>query len=219
MYIFKPHQAIEVITSYLPDNPTIIEVGAFHGFDTMKMAQRWPQGNIHAFEPVPTLFEQLKKSTAHIKHVTCYQYALSNKNTTATFYIAEKPHKPGTPCQAGSLYKPKERLEWSPIKFPHTIKVKTITLPTWAKKNNVDRIDCLWLDTQGHELAILHKAQNMLKKIRVIYTEVGFIEGYENQPKYEHVKTWLEQNGFNEVGRDFENMSDWFFGNVLFVRI
>ncbi len=45
MYIFKPHQAIEVITSYLPDNPTIIEVGAFHGRDFENMSD-WFFGNV-----------------------------------------------------------------------------------------------------------------------------------------------------------------------------
>ena len=218
MHIFKPHQAIEIIATYLSSNPTIIEAGAFDGADTKRMATCWPGGTIHAFEPVPSLFEKLANNTNDLVNAHPYQLALSNTNGSATFYISEKKEKPGIACQAGSLHKPNKRLVWSPLLFPKTITVPTITLQTWAKKNNIKQIDCLWLDTQGHELAILQAAQNILKTVTAIFTEVGFIQNYEGQPTYEAIRKWLATHGFEEVGRDFENMNDWFFGNVLFVR-
>lgn len=219
MIIFKPYEALDIMASYLPDNPVIVEAGAFDGSDTMKMAVQWPHGTIHAFEPVPELFEKLVSNTKDFKHVHCYQLALSDINGTATLYVSEKEEKPGVPSQASSLRKPKERLEWSPLQFPHTIQVPTITLEAWAHEYGVNHaIDCLWLDVQGHELNILRAAPNIVKNVKVIYTEVGFVEGYEGQPQYEEVKAWLEKHGFQEVGRDFENMTDWFFGNALFVQ-
>lgn len=218
MHIFKPHQAIDLIASYLPNNPIIIEAGAFDGTDTIKMAQRWPQGSIHAFEPVPELFEKLIYKTKNFPNIHCYQLALSDTNGSATFYVSEKSERPGIPSQVGSLLKPKDRLAWSPLIFPKTIHVQTITAETWAHENSTNQIDCLWLDAQGHELSILRAAQNMLKHVRVIHTEVGFIEGYEGQPCYEQIKSWLEEREFQEIGRDFENTTDWFFGNTLFVQ-
>jgi FkbM family methyltransferase len=216
--IFKPHQAIENIKPYLPENPVIIEAGAFNGNDTQKLAAAWPRGIIHAFEPVPELFEQLKKNTAHLPNVICYPLALSDHDGTATFHVAEKPHKPNIPTQAGSLHKPKERLAVSPIIFPRTTTVQTITLDSWAQHYNIKQVDFLWLDTQGHELAIIQAAPHTRELVTAVYAEVGFIEAYEQQQTYLSVKSWFEAHGFYEAGRDFQNEEQWFFGNVLFVK-
>ena len=218
MIIFKSHEALKHIKQHLPSNPIVVEAGAFNGNDTQKMANLWPKGTIHTFEPVPEIFVQLKKNTAHLPNVHCHQLALSDQNGTAQFHLAEKPEKPGVPTQAGSLRKPKKRLQWSSIQFPRTINVQTITLDSWVQQNNIDHVDFLWLDIQGQELDVLKTAPHILPTVKVIYTEVSFIESYENQPLCEEVKTWLEQHGFKEVGRDFTDQKKWFFGNALFVQ-
>ncbi len=199
MIIFKTHQALDYIQKYLPNNPVIVEAGAFDGKDTLRLVQQWPHATIHAFEPVPDIFEQLKKNTEHLNNVHRYPLALSNTTGTATFYVSEKPNKPGKPTQAGALHKPKERLKHSPIEFPHTIDVPTITLDDWATQNNIDHVDMLWLDMQGYELPVMQAAPNILKTVNVIFTEVAFIEAYENQPQYKDVRGWLENNGFTMI--------------------
>ena len=218
MLIFKSHKALEHIKQYLPKNPIILEAGSFTGSDTIRMAHMWPAGHIHAFEPVPELFQKLKHRTSEYKNVTCYQYALSNHDGSATFYISEKPDKPGTPSQASSLLQPKKRLEHSPLIFPHTIIVQTITLHTLAKTHNINHLDMLWLDMQGHELAVLQASKCILKTVNVIFTEVSFIESYKNQPQVNKVTQWLQKYGFTCVGQDYVNQKDYFFGNRLFVK-
>lgn len=218
MIIFHPHKTINAIEQFLPNNPIIVEAGAFDGNDTNKMAQRWPQGTIHAFEPVPEIYERLLKNTTKHNNIVYHPYALSNKNDTELFYISERPTKPGIASQAGSLHAPKERLTKSPLIFPRTMMVNTITLPTWAAHNNIIHIDLLWLDTQGHELAILQAAEQLLPHIRVILAEVSFIESYHNQPLYNDVIQWMTQHGFEHIGCDFADQTKTFFGNALFIR-
>jgi len=116
------------------------------------------------------------------------------------------------------LHKPKERLSKSPLIFLRTTQVNTITLDEWAQENDVERIDLLWLDTQGHELAILQAAPKMINHIGVILAEVAFGENYENQPQYTDVVAWMEQHDFDHVGRDFADTTKSFFGNALFIR-
>jgi len=218
MITFKPHKVFDHITPYLPANPIIIEAGAFTGQETITMATRWPHATIYAFEPVPAIFAQLEQNTAHLPNVHCYNIALSSSTGTAEFYVSEKPTKPGIPSQAGSLQKPKERLKHSPMQFPYVIEVPTITLDGWARQHNINHVDMLWLDMQGHELSVLQAAPRILPTVSVIYTEVGFIEAYEGQPTYEVVKNWLESQGFTMIGKDFVDQTAWFFGNALFVR-
>jgi FkbM family methyltransferase len=217
MIIFNSYKTIEVIQQFLPDNPVIVEAGAFDGHDTKKMVSQWPQSTIHAFEPVPEIFERLTKNTSMLPNIHRYPVALSDHTGTAEFYISEKPTKPGIASQAGSLHKPKERLSRSPIIFPRMATVQTITLDEWADKNGVEAIDLLWLDTQGHELAILQAAPKMIHNIKVVLAEVSFIESYEGQPLYEDVVAWMTEHGFDLVGRDFADTTQSFFGNALFV--
>jgi FkbM family methyltransferase len=147
-----------------------------------------------------------------------YPVALSDHIGTAHFYISERPNRPGIASQAGSLHKPKERLSKSPLIFPRTMTVPTITLDQWAYENGISMIDLLWLDTQGHELAILQAAPRMIGNIKVVLAEVSFIESYEGQPRYEDVVAWMVDHGFEYVGRDFIDTTTSFFGNVLFVK-
>lgn len=218
MIIFNSHKTIETIKQFLPDDPIIVEAGAFDGNDTRKMALQWPKGIIHAFEPVPEIYERLLKNTSMLPNVRHYPLALSDHTGTSEFYISEKPSKPGVASQAGSIHKPKERLSKSPIIFPRMTTVQTITFDQWADENGVSVIDLLWLDTQGHELVILQAAPKMVPNIRVILSEVSFIESYEGQPLYEDVVAWMAEHGFEQVGRDFADTNQTFFGNALFVR-
>lgn len=218
MMYFSKQNLLQLIRPYLPENPIIVEAGAFDGTDTKKLSAFWPKGTVHAFEPVPEIFQLLTEKTQHLSNVVRHHVALSEKNGAAQFYVSEKPSAPGKPFQAGSLLQPKERLEWSDAIYKTTIEVPTITIKDWARKQSIKHIDFLWLDAQGHELAILKGAQDLLNTVTVIYTEVQFVHAYENQPLYEEVKAWLQERGFKQLAQDFKDQTSWFYGNVIFVK-
>lgn len=204
--------------TYLPENPIIVEAGAFNGGDTKKLSAQWPKGTVYAFEPVPAIFKELEKTTAHLPNVIRYPFALSDTTGTATFHMAHNPQKQSPIHQAGSLLAPKERLSWSPVRYTSTIEVATITLEDWVTKNGISVIDFMWLDAQGHELAIIKSAGHYVHKIRAIYTEVSFVRAYENGNSHKEIEAWLLNQGFYEAGRDFTNTTSWFYGNVLYVN-
>jgi FkbM family methyltransferase len=162
------------------------------------------------------LQKTLQKKTAPYKNITTYGYAVSDTTGNAPLHIAEK--KSGTITQASSLRAPYERLQWSPIQFPYTIPVPTITLDAWATEYIVHKIDFLWLDAQGHELSILRASPQILSTVQLLYTEVGFVEAYTGQDTADAVCEWLCMQGFIPVAKDFTDTSSWFFGNILFVR-
>lgn len=218
MKIFKKKELFALIAPLLNQSPVIVEAGAFDGTDTKKLGAFWPQGRVHSFEPVPDIFELLTKNTEHLSNVIRHPLALHNQTGTAVFYVSEKPSRPEQPFQAGSLLRPTKRLEWSPIEYKKTITVATITLDEWAAQQGIARIDFLWLDVQGNVLPILQAAVEILKTVTVLYLEVEFIQAYENQYHYGDIKVWLEERGFVEIGKDFENTDKWFYGNVLFCR-
>jgi FkbM family methyltransferase len=203
----------------MPPHPLIVEAGAFDGQDTLHMLKQWPsaQTKIYSFEPVPEIFARLEKNTQNYPQVTRYQQALGDHCGTETFFISEKENKPGIPSQAGSLLHPHQRLSHSSMQFPRTITVPTIDLDTWAHQTGVDQIDLLWLDTQGMEYQILAAAPHTLRKVRILYTEVGFYENYKNQKTYLPLVAWLTQQGFTIIGKDFIDTDRSFFGNILLI--
>src|SRR5437762_13499022 len=112
MIIFKQHHVLDVLRPYLTDSPLIIEAGAFVGHDSIKMAKKWLNGVVHAFEPVPIIFDELIVRTAQYPTIVPHKYALSAFNGRAPLHVAHKPTR-DFPTQASSLHVPHKRSEWS----------------------------------------------------------------------------------------------------------
>lgn len=209
--VSQPRVTMEMIASVLPASPVIVEAGAHNGSETVAMSAAMPGCTIHAFEPVPAVFAKLAERTKDLPNVRRHPLALSDRNVSSPMFVSS-----GETDAASSLLKPKEHLRAIPrVRFETTIEVRAVTLSDWARENNVGRVDFLWLDMQGHELAALRGAGDLLDTVTAIYTEVSLIELYEDAPLYHEVRTWLEHRGFRVHGVDFSYAEA---GDVLFVR-
>jgi len=208
--------ALKMITSILPQNPIIIEAGAYDGGDTVKLASMWPKGHVFAFEPVPELYKKVVNTTQGFDNISSYPLALSDKEGTADFFVSSQDTTPDEPYASGSLLAPEKHL----VEYPHILFKKKLIIPTttidlWANKNNIDHVDFIWLDTQGSELRILKNAIKTLKTVKAVLAEVEFIEAYKNQPLFTEIKEWMENNGFKLEALHLG--CDW-SGDALFVR-
>jgi FkbM family methyltransferase len=215
MIIVPRHQLLSFLVPLLPENPTIIEAGAFWGHDSLKMAQLWPKGIVHAFEPVPEIFDELVKRTDYMPNIMCHQQALSNTNDPVILHLA---HKKNRLTQASSVHEPYERLQCSSIIFSEQIMVPATTLTSFIKKNNISAIDLLWLDIQGHEFAVLSHNLALISCIKILYLEVYFIQAYKNHLLHHEIIQWLEKHNFQVIAKDFINETENFFGNILCVQ-
>ena len=199
------------ITRFLPSNPIIVEAGAHNGSDTIEMSKTWPEGTVYAFEPIPEIFDRLVRRTRGLNNVHLFPLALSDKTGTANIFVSSGPSD-----GSSSLMAPKEHVLVHPdVHFKKTIVIRTITLDVWAKENGIERVDFLWLDMQGYELAMLKASSRILQTVRVIHTEVSLKELYEGVPLYSEVRKWLDERGFR-VEREELLWAD--SGDVLFVR-
>lgn len=200
------------IARYLPRDPIIVEGGAHIGTDTVDMSRIWPNGVIYAFEPIPEIFERLKQTTSTCSNVFCQRAALSDWEGAARMFVSS-----GASDQSSSLMRPKDHLLNHPdVRFDDTAHVQSVTLDEWARRNSVDRVDFLWLDVQGNELAALQGGQRLLPTVRAMHLEVSVKEVYEGAPLYDQVRAWLGDRGFR-VERE-KVPAGWDGGNVLFVR-
>ncbi len=181
----------ELAYSYIPEGAVVIEAGAHIGVHTAEMA-RLRNCRIHAFEPVPHIFAQLRENTRPFANVTCYNLALSDRTGFADMFVSS-----GGSDGSSSLLTPKEHLNTNPdVLFEEKIRVETSTLDDWAARQGIARVDYMWLDMQGAEYAMLQASPNLLKTVRVIFTEVSLMELYEGTPLYPEFKRWLQGQGF-----------------------
>lgn len=203
--------AKDLIVRFLPNDPIIIDAGAHDGTDTKELALLWPDGMIYAFEPVPSLFYRLCNRTLYLHNVRQHQEALGSKTGIAIFHVSG-----GSSDGSSSLLAPKRHLDFHPsVSFDQMIDVNVFTLDDWAAIHDIQKIDLMWLDMQGSELAMLKASPRMLATTKVIYTEVSLVELYEGCPLYDEVKNWLSLQGFEVV---WEGLPWPDGGNVLFVR-
>lgn len=208
-----PIEVLALVKNYLPNNPIIIEAGAYNGDDSKSMALFWPDAQIHSFEPIPELYVTLKESVKNFSQIQTYCLAIGDYVGVGTMFVSENiPH---IPSQSSSLLEPKDHLLYSPVQFPRTIDVVVKTFDAWAQENSVDHVDFMWLDMQGYELNALKACPQILSTVKAILTEVEFVEAYKGQYLFDDVKTWLESQGFTMIAI---NTSCGWFGDALFVR-
>lgn len=225
---FRPDDARAVLNfskRFLPNNPIVVEAGAFNGLETKHMALLWPKGQIHAFEPVPEIYKWLKKTTHSLPNVFTYKLALGNNTGKTSFMPSVSKNNP---YASGSVLKPKEHLNFAThVQFEKPIAVDMVTLDEWAKNRNINHVDILWLDMQGFELHTLMASKTILNTVKLIYTEVEFVEAYEGQYLYKDVKAFLESKGFKLIAKDFKDseannknikIGQRWYGNALFKK-
>jgi FkbM family methyltransferase len=195
----------------LPSAPVIVEAGAHGGGDTVRLARGWPRGHVHAFEPVPSLFERMSTRVRNRHNVSCYPLALSDSVGSAEIFISS-----GASDASSSLLRPTGHLVEHPqIDFNQVVDVPVTTLDAWAHEHGIDTVDFMWLDLQGGELAALRGASTLLVRVRVVYSEVSLKPMYQGGPLYPEFREWMAANGFSVVR---EKLPYQDMGNVVFAR-
>lgn len=201
-----------LIRKYLPSKPVIIDCGAHEGHDSLQLARHFPGGVVHAFEPVPELYERLKERKLKKKNIFTYQLALADRTGTLQFYVSE-----GQSDGSSSLLVPKTHLTDHPLTvFKKKISINAVTLDGWARENKISKVDLLWLDMQGFEMQMLQASNEILPTVKVIHTEVSVRDTYEGVVQYQDYRRFLENKGFSVVAEAIPD--GWDMGNVLFVK-
>lgn len=183
------------IKKYLPNNPTILEAGAHMGYDTYGLTKIWPKGKVYAFEPIPSVYMELVTKVKDRTNVRTFNLALGNQNGTLEMFVSG-----GASTASSSLLPPTEHMNVFPqVTFQEKVLVPTKKMSDWAKEENVSRIDLLWLDMQGFEVYALMGAGDLLKNVKVIYTELCKKELYSGMFTQDKYIDFLEKAGFTLV--------------------
>jgi len=170
----------------------ILDVGANTGQYALELRKIEYTGKIISFEPITSVFDELKNNLRKDKNCLTKNFALGDKNETKTINIAKN-------FASSSFF---SRTEYMEKNAKHTeyisqekveIKILDSIFETICDSND---IVFLKLDTQGYEKNILDGSIESLKKIKGIQIELAIKPTYKEAPNFKEIFKILEDSGF-----------------------
>jgi FkbM family methyltransferase len=144
-----------------------VDVGANKGLYSQELLTQYENSitELHLFEPSKELTEKYLNFSDN--RVRVNNFALSDLSGTATLYKVAG--------NAGLNSLTKRRLDHFEVAMDDVEEIKKTTLDEYTAKNNINVIDLLKIDVEGHELDVLKGAGSNLKdnRIRCIQFEFG----------------------------------------------
>lgn len=164
---FTINQEIMAVKSLLSRSPILaIDVGGNIGNYSKELRSKFPNLEIHIFEPSGLNITKLKSIFNGDGHIHINSLALSDNNAEASLYS----DKPGSGL--GSLIN--RRLNHFDIMVENVEEIQTIRFEDYWKKSLSSRpIDLVKLDIEGFELAALRGFGSALTNTKVIQFEFG----------------------------------------------
>lgn len=189
----------------------ILDIGSRDGIQSVELAKEYPNAIIYAFEPNPETLGQVNLNTNNYENIKVYGCACGEKNGIIPFY--QSTH--GNPGSS-SVFEKSGKYDYIENYQQKQIEVPMIKLSDLLERNEVERVDLVWADCQGSELAALKGMGKYLDNVLGICTEVEYKEMYKGQPLYPEIKEFLNEKGFLEIDKTM--VHDNFFGEAIFIR-
>ncbi len=180
----------------LPIGPcrTIIDVGAHVGAVAAALRLLYRPERLLAVEANPALLPGLRHRFSDVRSVEIVGVALNDQAGVLPFIVQNfSAASSFFPLQAGYL---------AALGLPdgaQQIEIPARRLDDVAAEAGIGSLDLLKLDCQGAELRVLLGAPNLLKRIRVIQTEVMFEPIYHGGALFHEIHALLRHHGFSLV--------------------
>ena len=174
---------------------TVLDVGANRGQFALFALQRFPDADVHCFEPVPAALTTLRRVLAGRDDVHVYPVALGAEAGEAQLHVSASD-------DSSSLLAVGSRLQ---DEYPGTRPVEEISVPVARLDALLDPDDlrrpCLMkIDVQGFEAEVLRGSAALLPMVDDILVEGSFVELYEGQPLADDLVARLLVEGYRLRG-------------------
>jgi FkbM family methyltransferase len=214
-----------LLPKILKKEPThIFDVGANVGNYANDLRRRYPKARISCFEPVPDNFKELNKNTENL-NIDKYNFGFSDQKAELKLYS-------GSNIKDGSMATLYPECFDSIFQFVGEVDQGTTckfeTLDDFTLQNQIENIDFLKIDVEGHELSVLLGAKNMLlsSKVAVIQFEFNefniisktFMKDFYNLLKEYQFFRIMPQNKLFSMGEYNSNHEIFRYQNILAIH-
>lgn len=155
----------------LPERPTILDIGANNGLFSLAYASMYKGAQVHSFEPVSFIFDELTKNLHMNPHISAdvhaHNFGLSNRTETLKLSIpAPEQHA------RYRRYNQKAALDtrlFSVLgKGEKKYDAKFVPLDIWIDEQKISAVDFIKIDVEGYEYPVLEGALNTLRLFRPV---------------------------------------------------
>jgi FkbM family methyltransferase len=183
----------------------MLDVGANEGQTALRLRRRFPDAEVHSFEPIAETFARLK-GKVNGSGVRAVNSAVSDFVGRATLYLGDASEHSGFEAAGEGC------------------DVEVTTVDAYAEAEQMPAIDLLKVDVEGHELAVLRGASELLGNGRVdlVVCECDF-ESRPSEPhgRFDEIFDFLRPFGYNVVSFYCGGVDElgWRWGDVLLRRV
>ncbi len=216
--IWKTFEGIQdhlgIISLFIPETSTVLEVGAFDGSDSVTLAKRWPRGNIISFEANPLQFRKYQERVQGLSNTLGQNLAVNTYNGNVKFYVCwGTGGKDPVFERASSLLEPSESMK---IHYMGPeITLPCVVFDDWCRDNSVSEVDFMWVNLEGFEKQFITSSPNILKTVKVIYTKTNFYNFRKGTTQFSDLHAFLQNQGFRMIAHWYH---EGLQGDAIFVR-
>lgn len=206
---------LDEIKPYLLGQGAIIEAGSSDGVDTIALARKFPKHTLYSLEPVKEQYLHVLQITGKLPNVKLFHAALSRKDGTTKLFVGRSSGSDISGMGSSSLLEPTRHIkEFTGIHFHEDQQeVETFSLSSFARKQDIELIDLLWLDIQGSEGAVLNASKKFVSiGVNTIHLEMSRIPLYKEAETAKVLHKLLKSLGFKRVINRIGSVS----GNALY---
>lgn len=154
----------------------VFDVGANTGEYTEWVKKYFPKASIYAFEPHPNTYKRLLKNTKD-QFVKTYNLALGENNRLGKLWdFADDAVLKSTQPTSNLSSLQKDVISRLHQQKSMSFLVKVTTLDDFMKKEKIERISLLKIDTEGTEFDVLLGAKEALKRGKIDIIQFEFNE-------------------------------------------
>jgi FkbM family methyltransferase len=202
----------------------VFDVGANVGDYAKQVLERFKNCTIHCFEPVPQNFKALT-SNIQASNVFCHNIGFGSEDGTLTLYMGDAD----TACAMATAYQDTiKNIFTFAGEINRSVNCQLTTLDNFCKENNINEIDFLKIDVEGHELKVLRGAiktieENKIKVIQFEFNEFNIFsksflwDFYEALPNYDFYRIH-PQNKLYPLGEYTPVNEIFLYQNILAVN-
>lgn len=153
--------------------------------------------NVIWVEPIKPIFDILHTNISNYPKQKAFNELVTDQdNKEYDFYITSNNGESSSIFDFGEVTK-----AWPNLSIVDNIKLKSKTLSTLLKENDIDigDYDCLTLDTQGSELLVLKGGMDILGKIKYVNMEVADFDSYKGCCKLEEVEDFFKDINYKRI--------------------
>ena len=189
---FREARELEVISKYLKNGGTFLDIGANIGYYSL-MAAKLGATRIIGIEPNPVVLNRFKeniKFNGFEKKIKTFQLGISEKIENRDLYLSK------VDLGSSSIIGENNSLE--------KIKIKIVPLDVFLKRESVCKIDVMKIDIEGFEDKALFPYFETLDK--KIYPRLILIEDSSKSNWDKNILEWLLMNGYYVISRTRGNV-------------